>query len=169
MTVLERASYQGAKSDGVFTSAMTHGIFKAKTKESINGAHASIKVTQASPVFYFYFDDKQAGLGKTYFGVGNLSNPNQFTLLKLDVNKNSRESTVGRFSMWGSSSGTDAKAAIPIKSERIRPGLYKVQVLDLKSGEYCFVASSNMGVQSAFGVAAANVTTDIFDFGVTIE
>lgn len=169
MIVLERASYQGAKSDGMFASAMTHGIVKAKTKESINGAHASIRVSESSPVFYFYFDDKQAGLGKTYFGVGNLSNPNQFTLLKLDVNKNSRESTVGKFSMWGSSSGTDAKAAIPFKTERIRPGLYKVQVQDLKTGEFCFVASSNMGVQSPYGVAATNVTTDIFDFGVTIE
>lgn len=168
MVVLERASYQGAKSDGVFTSVMTHGIVKAKTKEAINGPRAAIRVTEPSPVFYFYFDDKQAGLGKTYFGVGNLSNPNQFSLLKLEVTKTSRESTVGKFSVWGSSSGTDAKAVIPFMSERLRPGLYKVTVDGLKSGEYCFVASSNMGIQSPYG-AVANMTTDIFDFGVSVE
>jgi hypothetical protein len=168
MVILERASYQGSKSGGYLASAMTYGIVKAKTKAAISGPHANIRVAETSPVFYFYFDDKQAGLGKTYFGVGNLSNPNQFSLLKLEVTKQGRESTVGQFSALGSSSGTDAKATIPFKSERIRPGLYKVTVEGLKSGEYCFVASSNMGIQSPYG-ATANVTTDIFDFGANIE
>lgn len=168
MIVLERASYQGSKSGGFLASAMTYGIVKAKTKAVIPGAKASIRVTQASPVFYFYFDDKQTGLGKSYFGVGNLSNPNQFALIKLEVNKSNRESTVGQFSALGSSSGTDSKAMIPFKSERIQPGLYKVVVEGLKSGEYCFVATSNTGVQSPFG-ATASVATDIFDFGVNVE
>jgi len=168
MVVLERASYQGAKSGGYLGSAMTYGIVKAKTKAIINGPHASIRVTEATPVFYFYFDDKQAGLGKTYFGVGNLSNPNQFSLVKLEVTKQNRESTVGQFSALGSSSGADSKAMIAFKSERIRPGLYKVSVESMKSGEYCFVASSNTGVQSPFGMTTT-AATDIFDFGVTIE
>ena len=169
MIVLERASFQGSKTGGIFATAVTHGIVKAKTKDAINGPHASIQISESSPVFYFYFDDKQAGLGKTYFGVGNLSNPNQFSLLKLEVTKTDRESTVGQFSTWGRSSGVDAKAMIPFKSERLRPGLYKVQVENLKSGEYCFIASSsNTGVQSPYG-ATASVMTDIFDFGATIE
>ncbi len=168
MVVLERASYQGAKSGGMLTSAMTYGIVKAKTKAVIPGAHANMRINESSPVFYFYFDDKQAGLGKTYFGVGNLSNPSQFSLLKLEVNKQNRESTVGSFSALGSSSGADSKAMIPFKSERIKPGLYKVTVEGLKSGEYCFVASSNMGVQSPYG-ATASVATDIFDFGTSAE
>jgi hypothetical protein len=72
MVVLERASYQGSKSGGYLSSAMTYGIMKAKTKAVIPGPRASLRVADSSPVFYFYFDDKQAGLGKTYFGVGNL-------------------------------------------------------------------------------------------------
>lgn len=147
---------------------MTYGIVKAKTKAAINGPHADIRVNETSPVFYFYFDDKQAGLGKTYFGVGNLSNPNQFSLLKLEVTKTSRESTVGSFSALRSSSGADTKAMIQFRSERIRPGLYKVVVEDLKTGEYCFVASSNMGVQTPYS-AGASVTTDIFDFGADLD
>jgi hypothetical protein len=168
MVVLERASYQGAKSGGFLGSAMTYGIVKAKTKAIINGPHASIRVNETSPVFYFYFDDKQAGLGKTYFGVGNLSNPNQFSLVKLEVTKQNRESTVGTFSALGSSSGAESKAIIPFKSERIRPGLYKVSVESIKPGEYCFVASSNSGVQSPFGMTAT-AATDIFDFGVSVQ
>jgi hypothetical protein len=125
MVVLERASYQGAKNSGMLASAVTHGIAKAKTKAIINGPHAGIRVNETSPVFYFYFDDKRAGLGKTYFGVGNLSSPNQFSLVKLEVTKQNRESTVGQFSALGSSSGADSKAIIPFKSERSRPGLYK--------------------------------------------
>jgi hypothetical protein len=61
MIVLERASYQGAKTGGMFASAMTYGIVKTKTKAVIPGQHAGIKVSDPSSVFYFYFDDKQAG------------------------------------------------------------------------------------------------------------
>ncbi len=171
MIVLERAAYQGAKTGGMLSSSLTYGIKKVKTKAVIPGTRAGVRVSEASPVFYFYFDDKQAGLGKTYFGVGSLSNPNQFALLKLEVNKSNRETIVGQFSMLGSSSGSDAKAMMPFKSERIRAGLYKVTVESLKPGEYCFYASSGgVGAATPYGVAAAGATGgDIFDFGVSVE
>jgi hypothetical protein len=78
---------------------------------------------------------------------------------------------VGQFSSLGSSSGADAKAMIQFKSERLRPGLYKVTMESLKNGEYCFVASSSgTGVQGPYAaMAMTNVATDIFDFGVSIE
>jgi hypothetical protein len=171
MIVLERAAYQGSKTGGMLGSALTYGIKKAKTKAVIPGSRAGIRVADPSPVFYFYFDDKQAGLGKTYFGVGSLSNPNQFVLLKLEVKKSDRETTVGQYSALGMSSGSDSSAMIPFKSERIRAGLYKVVVDSLKAGEYCFLASSGMGatgMAAAYGVGATS-STDIFDFGVSVE
>jgi hypothetical protein len=166
MIVLERAGYQGSKTGGLLTSALTYGIKKAKTKAVIPGPTASIRVSEASPVFYFYFDDKQVGLGKTNFGIGSLSNPNQFALLKLEVNKANRETVIGQFSALGMSSGSDANAMIPFKSERMRPGLYKVVVAGLQLGEYCFLASNNQGGAYAAGATAA---ADIFDFGVSVE
>jgi hypothetical protein len=167
MIVLERASYQGAKSGGFFGSAMTYGAVKAKTKAVIPGPHASLQVSETSPVFYFYFDDKQAGLGKTYFGVGSLSNPNQFVLLKLEVKKSDRETVIGKYSVWGSSSGSDAGATIPFKTERLRTGLYKVTVDGMQQGEYCFYASSGSTTTAGGPVAMTTTTgTDIFDFGV---
>ncbi|MGD0295754.1 MAG: hypothetical protein ABSE86_01480 [Bryobacteraceae bacterium] len=172
MIVLERAAYQGAKTGGMLPSAITYGIVKAKTKALIQGPHANIRVPESSPVFYFYFDDKQAGLGKTYFGIGSLSNPNQFVLLKLEVNKSNRDTIIGQFSALGRSSGSDAKAMIPFKSERIRAGLYKVKVDELKEGEYCFLASSGgmvaAGPYGAYGAGAAS-SADIFDFGISIQ
>ncbi len=168
MIVLERAAYQGSKTGSMLGTAMTYGIVKTKTKAVIPGPHASIRTADRSPVFYFYFEGKQAGLGKTYFGVGNLSNPNQFALLRLDLSKGNRESTVGQFGTLGMSSGNDTKAMVPFKTERIRAGLYKVVVEDLKAGEYCFLASSNAGIQSPLG-ATATIASDIFDFGASIE
>jgi hypothetical protein len=167
MTVLERAAYQGAKTGGVFASAMTYGIKKAKEKAVIPGRRASIRTADASPVFYFYFDDKAAGLGKSYFGIGSLSNPNQFALIKLDVTKSNRETTIMEFGAFGSSSGTNTKAMIGFKSERIRNGLYKVTMnTPIEQGEYCFLASA--GFAGAYGAGAAGAV-DLFDFGVSIQ
>jgi hypothetical protein len=173
MIVLERASYQGSKSGGVLASAVTYGLAKVKTKAVLPGPHASLRVSDPAPVFYFYFEDKQAGLGKTYFGIGSLSNPNQFALLKLEAGKSNRETVIGKYSVLGSSSGSDDKAMIPFKSERLRAGLYKVTVDSLKPGEYCFLASTgNLGVAGPYGVyggAGAASAADIFDFGMSNE
>ena len=173
MVVLERAAYTGAKTGGALGSALTYGIKKIKTKAVIAGAKAQIRVQDTSPVFYFYFDDKQAGLGKTYFGVGNLSNPNQFALLKLEVKGQNRETTIGAYSSLGSSSGEDTKAMVQFKSERIRPGLYKVTVDSIGEGEYCFLASGGEGTVTTGpygGMATARTgATDIFDFGASVN
>ncbi len=173
MIVLERAAYTGAKTGGMIGSALTYGIKKVKTKAVIAGAKSNIRVADTSPVFYFYFDDKQAGLGKTYFGVGNLSNPNQFALLKLEVKGSNRETVIGAYSSLGSSSGEDTKAMVQFKSERIRPGLYKVTVNDIAQGEYCFLASGGAGTVATGpygGMATTNTSgTDIFDFGASVN
>ncbi|KAJ8136829.1 hypothetical protein OY671_009958, partial [Metschnikowia pulcherrima] len=163
----ERAAYQGSKTGGVFTSASTYGIKKAKQKAVIPGQHASIRVRDRSPVFYFYFDDKSAGLGKSYFGIGNLSNPNQFALIRSDVTKSNRETTIAEVGAFGASTGTSTKSMEGFKSERVRAGLYKVTMNQpLEVGEYCFLASSGFG--GAYG-AGAGGAVDIFDFGVGVE
>jgi hypothetical protein len=161
MVVLERAASQGAKTSTLGT-ALTYGIKKAKTRAVIPGPRASIMSTDGMPVFYFYFDDKAAGLGRSYFGATNVSNPNQFALLKLEVSKSNRETVIAEANVFGGSTGTSEKAMIGFKSERIRTGLYKVTMSrSLEQGEYCFLAS-------AFGVGAA-AAADLFDFGVSVQ
>lgn len=165
MTVLEQAAYQGSKTGGMLGAALTYGIKKAKMKAVIPGQHASIKTPDGQPEFYFYFEDKAAGLGKGGFGAGSVSNPNQFALVKLDVTKTTRETVIGEFGALGSSTGTSEKSMVTFKSERIRTGLYKVVTSGpLDAGEYCFLVSqANMG---AYGAGAAGAA-QIFDFAVS--
>jgi hypothetical protein len=109
LTVLEQAAYQGSKTGGVVTSALTYGLKKTKMKQVIPGQHASIRTAESEPVFYFYFEDKAAALGKGGSGAGLVSNPNQFALIKLEVRKSSRETITGEFGALGMSSGTHEK------------------------------------------------------------
>jgi hypothetical protein len=165
MVVLERAAFQGANTGGSFL--LTFGIAKLKTKAVIPGPRASIWTQDASPVFYFYFDDKAAGLGKSYFGIGNRSNPNQFALIKLNVNKSNRETTIGEFSIFGGSTGTNTNSMVGFRSERIRDGLYKVTMSKpLEQGEYCFLVSAGFG--GAYGAGAAGAV-GLFDFSIGVE
>lgn len=115
----------------------------------------------------FIFDDKAAGLGSNSFGGANISNPNQFALIKLNVDKKSRSTEIGQFSMWGGSAGTNEKATVGFKSERVRPGLYKITVAEaMKPGEYCFVASAGVnGAATPYGAGTSN-SHDLFDFGL---
>ncbi len=165
LTVLEQAAYQGSKTGGVFTSALTYGLKKAKMKAVIPGQHASIRTSESEPVFYFYFEEKAAGLGKGGFGTASVSNPNQFALVQLQVKSSTRETIVMEFGALGASSGTHQKSMVTFKSERLRPGLYKVVPNGpMEAGEYCFLVSQmNMGT---FG-AGASGAAQIFDFGVT--
>jgi len=168
LTILEQAAYQGSKTGGMFVSSMTYGIAKAKTKAVLPGKHAGIQTSEAQPAFYFYFEDKAAGLGKGAFGgAGSVSNPSQFALIRLDVTKSSRETVIGEFGAYGSSSGTNQKSMVAFKSEKLRPGLYKVTPADpMQPGEYCFLVAQVTIGASAAGAAGA---TQIFDFTVTSE
>jgi hypothetical protein len=167
MTLLERADYQGSKMGGFITSAMTYGIAKIKTKAIIPGAHASLR-TDENPVFYFYFDEKAAGLGKGLgFGGSRLSSPKQFSLLKLSVNRKDRETVIGAYGITGGSTGTDTKDLIPFTSSLISPGIYRVTLdKSLEPGEYCFMA--NLGPSAAMASGSAGMV-DIFDFGFSSE
>jgi len=160
MILLERAAYQGTKT-GVLGYALTSGIKKAKTRAVIPGPRASIRTSDPRPVFYFYFEEKAGGLGRSGFGA-SMSNPNQFAMLRLETKKSNRETVIGSFGIGGGSTGTDEKKMIPFKSERLKEGTYKVvPTAAIEPGEYCFLAS-------VFGAGAAGAV-DIFDFAVSTQ
>lgn len=163
MVILEQAAYQGSKTGGMFAAAMTGGLKKAKMKAVIPGQHATIRTGEIQPTFYFYFEDKAGGLGKSST-AGSLSNPNQFALVKLEIKDSNRQTIIGEIGAFGASSGTHEKSMVNFKSERLRPGLYKVVPLAaMKAGEYCFLASNtNVG---AFG-AGASGAAQIYDFAI---
>ena len=162
MTMLEPTVYSQGKSGGVFTSAMTYGIAKMKWKAVVRGAHANMQSNDVNMAFYFYFEDSSPGLSHASFG--GTTTPNEFTLLKFDAKKDSRETVVMKANAFGSSSGTDEKANEPFTFTKLRPGVYKVVPnAPLKPGEYCFLsASSGVGT---FGAGAAGANR-LFDFAI---
>jgi hypothetical protein len=153
MVLLERAAYESAKTGGFAAYSLTHGIAKIKSKAVLPGRYAGIRTTDQNVVFYFYFDHK-AELGESSF-LHTVSNPSQFSLVKLAERKATRETLTGEFGIWsGMSTGTDEDARITFKSDKIRTGLYKVTPsVVLPNGEYCFLA---LGPDRA---------ANIYDFG----
>jgi hypothetical protein len=144
------------------TFKMTTGFGTVKTKAEIPGKAASLRTTPKG-VFYFYFEDKSAGLSNAPMLFGSVSNPSQFILVRLTVQKSSRESVVGSFSGWTGTGGSTDKGVVAFKSERIRSGLYKVELpADIAPGEYYFISSP--GSAGIYGASMG--TSSIFDFGV---
>ncbi len=161
MIPLEPTVYTAGKTGGVFKHVMTYGIAKAKWKAVVRGPHANLRTTEVKPVFYFYFEEKSAGL--SHAGCGVTTSPNEFTLVKFEVKSDSRETAVMEMNAFGASSGTDEKANVAFTFTKIRPGVYRVvPVGSVAPGEYCFLSSMSMG---AFGAGAAGASR-LFDFGI---
>ncbi len=122
-----------------------------KIKEVIPGPHASIRTGgEANPDFYFYFDDKAAGLGHCAI----VSNPNQYALLKLDLYKIEPRNQYRKIRRLRFIERRGPECDDRIQVPAHPPGLYKVTMgAPLQPGEYCFLS----------GGAGA---VDVFDFGV---
>lgn len=166
MTELEPSVYSQGKTGGIFTSAMTYGIAKAKTKAVLRGAHANARIADPHAVFYFYFEQQGAGLSQANSPFGGTSTPNEYTLLKFDVKNDTRETVIGKFNAYGASGGTDEKAVVPFTYTKLRPGVYKVTLKDaLVTGEYGFISASGTMIAGPYG-ATATGNSRVFDFGV---
>ncbi len=157
---LEPTVYTQGKSGGVFKSAMTYGIAKVKWKAVVRSRHAAISTVDPDAAFYFYFEEKSAGLSHSSFGT---STPNEFTLLRFEVKNDTRETVVMQANAFGSQSGTQDNANVPFTFHKLRAGVYKVTPnAPLRSGEYGFLSSQ---VGGAFAPGAATASK-VFDFGI---
>jgi hypothetical protein len=107
MIMLEPSVYSQGKSGGVFESAMTYGVAKVKWRAVVRGAHANIKGNDNNMAFYFYFEEASPGLSHASFC--GTKTPNEFTLLKFEEKKDSRETVFMKANAFGASSGTDEK------------------------------------------------------------
>jgi hypothetical protein len=162
LVMLEPTVYSQGKSGGVFKSAMTYGIAKVKWKAVVQGPTANVKSSDSNMAFYFYFEEASAGLSHASFG--GTTTPNEFTLLKFEEKKDSRETVVMSANAFGASSGTDEKANIHFSFTKLRPGVYKVTPNSpLQQGEYCFLSSAGVGTYGAGSAGASR----LFDFQVT--
>jgi hypothetical protein len=77
LVILEPTVYSLGQSGGLFKSAMTYGIAKMKWKAVVRGAHANVRSSDSKMVFYFFFEESNAGLSHASFG--GPTTPNEFT------------------------------------------------------------------------------------------
>jgi hypothetical protein len=133
-----------------------------KWKAVVQGLTANVKSSDGNMAFYFYFEETSAGLSHASFG--GTTTPNEFTLLKFDEKKDSRETVVMTANAFGASSGTDEKANIHFSFTKLKPGVYKLTPnAPLQSGQYCFLSSAGMGTYGAGSAGASR----LFDFAVS--
>ena len=85
--------------------------------------------------------ETSAVLSHSSSAVGTTT-PNEFTLLRFDVNGDTHETTVGKYNAYGSQSGNDDKAIVSLSFEKLGPGVYKVTPkAPLPVGQYGFVSA----------------------------
>jgi len=166
LVALEPTVFSQGKSGGMFASAMTFGLAKAKWKAIVRGARAQLRTTLQQPSFYFYFEEKGSGLSSTGgFGgwLAGASSPNEFVLVQMYEKSDRRELVVGEFNVFGSSAGTRSEDTVPVKIEKLAPGIYRVTPTEaLGRGEFCFFYAAG---GATFG---GGTLGKLFDFGVDV-
>jgi hypothetical protein len=157
LVLLEPTVYSEGKTGGFLASAMTYGLAKVKTKAVVGGAHASVKSSDKDVAFYFYFEES-TGEG-THKKFGGETTPSEYTLLKFEEKRNSRETLTMQSNALGASSGTDEKANTEFTATKVRTGVYEVvPSTPLAPGEYCFFPST--------GQAGSGAANRLFAFGI---
>jgi hypothetical protein len=170
MVVLDPTTSNQTKTGGFFGYAMTGGLASMSFKTVIPNGSARVKSDVSRPTFYFYFDQANRSLSKDgsrgIWQSGTVTSPNEFSLVRFDVKKNSREAKVGKFNIGGAKSGVMDKDRIPFSYVSVTPGVFKVTPDEtLPSGEYGFLYSSSNG--GGIGMAGVGATSaKIFDFSI---
>ncbi len=119
------------------------GFGGSSTLAVISGAQSKQQLSERSPVFYFYFDNKNYSSYEWY----DATSPNEFSLIKFIEKKGERQCRVGSSSSFGVSSssaeGIPEKDKIPFEYTQVSEGIYKVTFKKpLPKGEYCFAFST---------------------------
>lgn len=154
MTQLEPSVYSQSRSGSMIF--MGYGA-TAKQRAVLRGAHAQMVTTNRDPVFYFYFENTQSGLG----GNNGATTPNEYILAQFEVKtkEDQRRLVIGSLNAYsGGSSGTEEKSVRSFSFEKLAPGIYKVSPKEpLANGEYGFF----------YGQTSRDSTGGkVFDFGV---
>lgn len=147
------------RTGGMWTSQMTYGIGKVKTKANLPGRSADLQIKETKPVFYFYLDIASGGLN-TASGIP--SDPKEFTLIRFNQRSDNREVTISKANVFGAKGGLSDEYVVQFNAEDLGNGIFKVTpTSELKKGEYGFYL-----VNSGNSNASAAIGAKFFDFGV---
>jgi hypothetical protein len=159
MTEMEPTVYTQVKSGmGLF---MAYGQ-TVNQRAVLHPSHAMLQCSNSQPVFYFYFENTQSGLGET---KDVATTPNEFVLAQFEVKDkdNLRSLIVGQINAYsGTQSGPKDQSVRPFDAQKIAPGVFKVSPTQgLADGEYCFFYGGD-AASGAYGMG----NNKVFDFGI---
>ncbi len=171
MLVLDPTTSNQTKTGGFLGYALTGGIASMSFNTVIPNANARAVSGNGKPSFFFYFDQSgrslSGGAANSFWQSGSVTSPNEFSLVKFKVKKNSREAKVGKFNIGGAKSGVMDKDRISFEYESIAPGVYKVfPSQTLEAGEYGFLYSSTTSGGGIGGAGMGATTSKVFDFSI---
>jgi len=150
MVRVEATSYPSQKTKPGFGSATVKAV--------VPSPHATLRITETSPEFWFYFDEKSAGLSSTPSGP---SKPEDFTLAKMEMKSKDRELVVAKATTFGGlSNGVREEDTVAVEVKNVAKGIYEVTpAKPLAAGEYCFLPSGGAGSFVGYGGR-------VYDFGI---
>jgi len=159
MTLVKPTVSAQNRTGGLFTSSLTYGITKVKTKANLPGRNSALQIQNTAPVFYFYLDVTSGGLNTS---SGIPSDPNEFTLIRFNIRDDNREVTIGKSNAFGGKGGLSDEYVVQYKAEDLGNGVFRVSpAAALPKGEYGFFL-----VNSGNSNASAAVGAKFFDFGI---
>lgn len=166
MVRMDATAANQMKTGSMLGYAFSYGIAPIKMKAVLSNPTARVKVSGVRPEFYFYFDQATSSLsnGGSFWSAfgGGVTSPNEFSLVRFETKKGSREAVLGKISIGGVKNGVMDKARVAFTYSDVSPGVFKVSPdADLTPGEYGFVYSSSAGA-SPYGGGSSR----IFDFSV---
>ena len=148
------------RTGGMFTSRLTYGIGKVKTKANLPGTTAQLQIKEAQPVFYFYLDAKSGGLNTS---SGIPSTPNEFALVKFNVRSDNREVTIGKSNAFGGKGGLSDEYVVAYAADNLGNGIFKVTpTTSLKNDEYGFYLINSGGSNTSAAIGQ-NFSISAFD------
>ncbi len=152
------------KSGGFGTHLAQHytaGIAKDKIRTNLAGNKSHLQIKEEQPTFYFYFkSDENANTDSWFFAAA--TSPNEFALVLLDEDKDSREMIIGESNAYGRTTGVPNKIKVAFDYVQVSDGIYKVTFKQpLKKGEYCFLYTSI--------TPSRQNNNKVFDFGIQNE
>ena len=161
MTQIQPTVSAQNRTGGIFTSQLTYGIGKVKTKANLPGRNSKLQITETKPTFYFYLDKNSGGLNTS---SGIPSTPQEFALVRFNIRSDNREVTIGKANVFGAKGGLSDEYVVQFNAEDLGNGVFKITpTAELKKGEYGFflINSGNSNASSAVG-------SKFFDFGVNM-
>lgn len=155
LTLLRPAGTVGIKHTGNGSLLFPH-----RATLTIFQPHAQVRTPGPRPTFHFYFDpvDEKVNSFGTFTSEAAQS-PNEFSLVRFRIDRDTRQLVVGRDQPLASVEGLDPRIALPFAIEQVGAGHFRVSFpTDLPPGEYGFVL---------VGVGPRNrVFYRVFDFAV---